>query len=101
MTHPVRIGIIGFGYWGPNLTRNFMELPLTELVAVADLNPTAVNTSQTVIRQSKRPKATKIFRRECRRGSDCDPACNPLPDCQGVPRARPSLPDRKTFSPKR
>ena len=39
MTHHVRIGIIGFGYWGPNLTRNFMELPATELVAVADLNP--------------------------------------------------------------
>lgn len=39
MNQPVRIGIIGFGYWGPNLTRNFMELPSTELVAVADLNP--------------------------------------------------------------
>lgn len=38
MTQPVRIGIIGYGHWGPNLTRNFMDLPATELVAVADLN---------------------------------------------------------------
>lgn len=33
----VRMGIIGFGYWGPNLTRNFYELPASELVAIADL----------------------------------------------------------------
>ncbi len=34
----VRIGIIGYGYWGPNLTRNFYELPSADLVAIADLN---------------------------------------------------------------
>jgi predicted dehydrogenase len=34
----VRVGIIGYGYWGPNLTRNFYELPSAELVAIADLN---------------------------------------------------------------
>jgi predicted dehydrogenase len=33
-----KIGIIGYGYWGPNLTRNFYELPSAELVAIADLN---------------------------------------------------------------
>jgi predicted dehydrogenase len=33
----VRIGIIGYGYWGPNLTRNFYEIPTSNLVAVADL----------------------------------------------------------------
>ena len=33
----LRVGIIGYGYWGPNLTRNFYELPSAELVAVADL----------------------------------------------------------------
>ncbi len=35
----VRIGVIGYGYWGPNLVRNFAELSGAELVAVADLNP--------------------------------------------------------------
>jgi predicted dehydrogenase len=33
----LRVGVIGYGYWGPNLTRNFQELPLADLVAVADL----------------------------------------------------------------
>src|SRR5512140_3193419 len=35
---PIRVGIIGFGYWGPNLARNFYELPGSNLVAVADLS---------------------------------------------------------------
>mgnify|MGYP001600339245 CR=1 FL=1 len=30
--------MIGYGYWGPNLVRNFFECPVTEVVAVADLN---------------------------------------------------------------
>lgn len=34
----VRIGVIGSGYWGPNLIRNFSELSTAELVAVADCN---------------------------------------------------------------
>jgi predicted dehydrogenase len=34
----VRVGVIGCGYWGPNLIRNFDELGASEIVAVADLN---------------------------------------------------------------
>ena len=33
----IRVGIIGYGYWGPNLARNFYELPSSQLVAIADL----------------------------------------------------------------
>lgn len=33
----IKVGIIGFGYWGPNLTRNFSEIPSSDLVAIADL----------------------------------------------------------------
>jgi predicted dehydrogenase len=33
----IRVGIIGYGYWGPNLARNFHELPSSQLVAIADL----------------------------------------------------------------
>lgn len=36
MTQPTRIGLIGYGYWGPNLARNFHALANTHLVAVAD-----------------------------------------------------------------
>lgn len=32
----IRVGVIGYGYWGPNLARNFFDLPSVELVAIAD-----------------------------------------------------------------
>jgi len=35
----VRVGVIGYGYWGPNLVRNFAELPGAEVVGVSDLRP--------------------------------------------------------------
>jgi predicted dehydrogenase len=34
----IRIGIIGYGYWGPNLVRNFAELSRAEVAAVSDLD---------------------------------------------------------------
>ena len=34
----VRIGIIGFGYWGPQLTRNFSSHKQARVVAVSDLS---------------------------------------------------------------
>ncbi len=33
----IRVGVIGYGYWGPNLVRNFAELPGVQIVAVSDL----------------------------------------------------------------
>ncbi|MCL4760861.1 MAG: Gfo/Idh/MocA family oxidoreductase [Burkholderiales bacterium] len=35
----INIGVIGYGYWGPNLVRNFAELPGATVAAVADLDP--------------------------------------------------------------
>lgn len=32
----VKIGIVGYGYWGPNMARNFYEISGAELVAIAD-----------------------------------------------------------------
>jgi predicted dehydrogenase len=32
----IRVGVIGYGYWGPNLVRNFFESSGTEVAAVAD-----------------------------------------------------------------
>jgi predicted dehydrogenase len=34
----LRVGVIGCGYWGPNLIRNFIELPTSDVLAVADLS---------------------------------------------------------------
>ncbi len=33
----VKVGVIGAGYWGPNLIRNFFQLPDSELLMVCDL----------------------------------------------------------------
>jgi predicted dehydrogenase len=33
---PVRVAVVGLGYWGPNLVRNLHEQKLAELVAVCD-----------------------------------------------------------------
>ncbi|NOH01927.1 MAG: Gfo/Idh/MocA family oxidoreductase [Chloroflexi bacterium] len=33
----LKVGVIGFGYWGPNLARNFFDLPSSDLVAISDL----------------------------------------------------------------
>jgi predicted dehydrogenase len=35
----IRVGVVGCGYWGPNLIRNFVETPQSHVVAVADLRP--------------------------------------------------------------
>lgn len=34
----VGVGVIGYGYWGPNLVRNFATHPLVRLVGVSDLD---------------------------------------------------------------
>ena len=33
----IRIGVIGYGYWGPNLVRNFDETPGASVACVSDL----------------------------------------------------------------
>jgi len=33
----IRVGVIGYGYWGPNLVRNFAEAPGTTITAVSDM----------------------------------------------------------------
>jgi predicted dehydrogenase len=35
----ITIGVIGYGYWGPNLVRNFAETPDARVGFVTDMNP--------------------------------------------------------------
>ena len=35
----IHVGVIGYGYWGPNLVRNFVEVSGAEVGAVCDLRP--------------------------------------------------------------
>ena len=34
----INIGVVGYGYWGPNLVRNFAETPDANVAAVSDLD---------------------------------------------------------------
>ena len=38
----VRVGVIGYGYWGPNIVRNLSGLENCELAAVCDKSPVAL-----------------------------------------------------------
>lgn len=39
MKDRVGVGVVGYGYWGPNLARNFHSNSATELIAICDLSP--------------------------------------------------------------
>jgi predicted dehydrogenase len=38
----LRMGVIGYGYWGPNIVRNIRSIDNADLVAVCDKNPAAL-----------------------------------------------------------
>jgi predicted dehydrogenase len=40
----INIGVIGYGYWGPNLVRNFAETPGLTMASVADLDQKRLDT---------------------------------------------------------
>jgi predicted dehydrogenase len=42
----VRVGVIGYGYWGPNIVRNFHGLDACEVVAVCDKSTKALARAQ-------------------------------------------------------
>jgi len=42
----MRIGVIGYGYWGPNLLRNFVQLEDCFVAAVADGDPKKLETAK-------------------------------------------------------
>ena len=42
----VRIGVIGYGYWGPNIARNLSALDRCDFVAISDRNPNALKRAQ-------------------------------------------------------
>jgi predicted dehydrogenase len=42
----VRVGVIGYGYWGPNLIRNLLKVHECQVIAIADLNPTQLEAAR-------------------------------------------------------
>jgi predicted dehydrogenase len=39
MNNIIGVAVVGAGYWGPNLVRNFLDLPECRLLSVCDLDP--------------------------------------------------------------
>ena len=37
----MNFGVIGYGYWGPNIVRNLMSLEDSPVLAIAEVNPAA------------------------------------------------------------
>src|ERR1700726_3021503 len=35
----LRVGVVGYGYWGPNIVRNFQSQEEAEVVAICDKSP--------------------------------------------------------------
>ena len=42
VSEPVRIAVVGLGYWGPNLVRVLHELPEADVICACDLRPEAL-----------------------------------------------------------
>ena len=52
----IGIGVIGYGYWGPNLVRNFMQVPEAQVVAVSDMRADRLAAIHGNTRVSRRPR---------------------------------------------
>jgi predicted dehydrogenase len=55
---PVRVAVVGLGYWGPNLVRNLHEVESGEPVAICDTRPAALDG---VLRRFPALRATTRF----------------------------------------
>ena len=42
----MNFGVIGYGYWGPNIVRNLMSLEGSQVIAIAEISPTARKRAQ-------------------------------------------------------
>ena len=42
----LRIGVIGYGYWGPNIVRNFNAIDDAKVTSLCDLNEDALGKAE-------------------------------------------------------
>src|ERR1700730_13987375 len=42
----VNFGVIGYGYWGPNIVRNLTSLENSQVLAIAEMSPSARSRAQ-------------------------------------------------------
>jgi len=39
----IKIGVIGYGYWGPNIVRNFIAIPNCRVTRISDIDPESLS----------------------------------------------------------
>jgi predicted dehydrogenase len=42
----IKLGIIGYGYWGPNVVRNFLLIEGAQIISICDINKDALSKAQ-------------------------------------------------------
>ncbi len=45
MAKSLNFGVIGYGYWGPNIVRNLMSLEDSQVLAIAEMSPICTEAS--------------------------------------------------------
>jgi predicted dehydrogenase len=83
----IRLGVIGYGYWGPNLVRNFATNGRFQVVAVADQRATA---RETITRSYPAIQAVESAEELIRR-SDLDAVAIATPVATHFPLARAAM----------
>ena len=76
MDRLVGIGVVGYGYWGPNLVRNFAISEVARVVSVSDLDPSKLAVCKRLILLSQRlrlPRSPQRRANRCHRGCDARP----------------------------
>ena len=61
MSEQVKVAVVGCGYWGPNLVRNFHQLPTADLVSCCDTDP----------QKLEKIEMTEPLRNECAHFIEC------------------------------
>ena len=60
----INIGLIGYGYWGPNLARNFSANPDMNLVSICDFSASRLKKASALYPQTKMVSSIDDFYRE-------------------------------------
>ena len=69
----IRVGVIGYGYWGPNLVRNFHEVMDCEVVAVSDTRAER----RALVRRAIQPSLPRLTTAICSTTRSSTPCLSP------------------------
>ena len=78
----IKVGVIGCGYWGPNLIRNFVDNPNSRVVMVADFKTGTIKPDQKFLpKHCYNSELSRPFQRRLGCSSDCYTATHTLLHC--------------------